>query len=69
MASQWRIGATQPTTYSPSQKHGFGFSIQNFRGAPLLNIAYATKEESERAEAAVRKALEHAVDVMSFNAI
>lgn len=69
MASRWQVGTTQAVTYSPSQRHGFGFSIQNARGAPLLNLSYTTEEEAKRAEALLRQALENAVDVMSFKEI
>jgi hypothetical protein len=65
--ARWKVGSTQPTTYSASLRYGYSFAIQNFRGAPLLNVTFATKEESEQAEAAVRKAIENAVDIMGYN--
>ncbi len=65
--ARWKVGETQPTTYGASRRYGFSFSIQTFRGAPLVTIAYETKEECEQAEAAVRKAIEKAVDIVGYN--
>ena len=65
--SRWKVGNTQPTTYSAAQRYGYSFAVQNIHGAPLLNVTFATKEESERAEAAVRKAIENAVDIMGYS--
>jgi hypothetical protein len=65
--ARWKVGKTQPTTYGASQSYGYSFAIQNFHGAPLLNVTFATKEESEKAEAAVRKAIENAVDIMGYS--
>jgi hypothetical protein len=67
MTARWNVGKTRPTTYSPSQGYGYGFSIQNFHGAPLLNITYAKEEDAKRAEASVRAAIENAVDIMGYN--
>jgi hypothetical protein len=64
---RWKVGATQATMYSPSQRHGFSFAVQNVHGAPLLNITYASESESKEAETAVRKAIEKAVDIMGYN--
>ena len=44
-------------------RHGFGFSIQDFRGLPLLSISYQTEREAKHAEAAIRKAIEQAIDI------
>jgi len=63
---RWKVGVTQQTMYGPGQRHGYGFLIQNAHGAPLLSITYATKEESERAEAVVRSAIANAVDIMGY---
>ena len=63
---RWIVGKTQPTNYGASQMHGHSFSIQDARGAPLLNIAYATEVESKQAEEVIRKAIENAVDVMGY---
>ena len=65
--ARWKVGNTQPTTYGASQRHGYSFAIQNFHGAPLLNVTFATKEECEQAEAVVRKAIENAVDIMGYS--
>ncbi len=65
--TQWKVGSTRPTSYGAAQRYGYGFAIQNFRGAPLLNITFATKEESQRAETAIRKATEDAVDIVGHN--
>lgn len=67
MGRRWKVGQTQPTTYGASQRYGFSFSVQNFQGAPLLNVTYATREECEEAEAAMRKALANAVDIMGYS--
>jgi hypothetical protein len=64
----WKVGATQPVIDGVGGRHGFGFSVQNFRGAPLLDIVFATEAESIAAEAAVRQAIESAVDIMSHSA-
>jgi len=58
-----KVGKTQPTMFGVGGRHGFGFSVQDLRGAPLLSISYATEEEAKEAEAIIRKALEKAVDV------
>ena len=65
--ARWKVGNTRPTTYGASQRYGYSFAIQNFHGAPLLNVTFATKEDSEQAEAAVRKAIENAVDIMGYS--
>jgi len=44
-------------------RHGFSFSIQDGRGAPIVTISYATEEQSKEAEAVVRKAIENAVNI------
>ena len=62
---QWQVGPTQSVRYGPPSNwnHGYGFSIQNQRGGPILSIAFATEVDSKEAEAAVRKALEKAVHI------
>lgn len=67
-AGELEVGATQPVIDGVGGRHGFGFSVQNFRGAPLLDIVFATEAESIAAEAAVRQAIESAVDIMSHSA-
>jgi hypothetical protein len=64
---RWKVGVTQATFYGSAQRHGYSFSIQTFHGAPLINITYETREECEQAEAAVRKAIETAVDIIGYN--
>jgi hypothetical protein len=59
----WKVGKTAATMFGIGGRLGHGFSIQDARGAPLVTISYATHEESEEAEAAVRKAIENAVDI------
>jgi hypothetical protein len=44
-------------------RHGFGFSVQDGRGAPIVTISYATEKEAKEAEAVIRKALENALDI------
>ncbi len=58
-----KVGKTQPTMFGVGGRHGFGFSVQDLRGAPLLTISYATEEEAKEAEAIIRKALENAIDI------
>ena len=65
---RWKVGATQPVLYSGAGRHGYGFSVQNFHGAPLLDITFATEAEAKEAEAAVRQAIENAVDLMGHSA-
>jgi hypothetical protein len=60
---QWKVGATQQTVSGPSRRYGFGFSIQDFRGAPLLTISYESEKEAKEAESTIREALETAIEV------
>ena len=75
---KWKVGQTQPASYHPKigfqqqvnvqmraslTESGYGFSIQNAHGAPLLNITFATEVEAKRAEESVRKFIEHVVDI------
>ncbi len=62
-SSLWRLGKTQPTL-GIGGRHGFGFSIQDGRGAPLLTIAYATEKEAKEAEEIVRKTIANAIDIV-----
>jgi hypothetical protein len=59
----WQVGTTQHTIYSPSMRHGYGFSITTARGAPLLTVVYSTEPEAKRAEELIRNAIENAVDI------
>jgi hypothetical protein len=61
--TRWKVGATEKTVSGRTWRHGFGFSIQDFRGLSLLSISYETEEEAKRAEWAIRKALEGAIDI------
>ena len=60
---RWKVGVVEPTEYGPSLTRGFGFSVQDAHGAPLLTLTYASEAEAERAHEAVRKAVEAAADV------
>jgi hypothetical protein len=59
----WKVGVTEKTVFGRTWRHGFGFSIQDFRGVPLFSISYETEKEAKRAELAIRKALEAAIDI------
>jgi hypothetical protein len=61
--NRWKVGETISTISGPSMVIGYGFSIQDFRGAPLLSISYKTQEEAKEAAAAIRMALEAAIDI------
>jgi uncharacterized protein YhjY with autotransporter beta-barrel domain len=67
--SRWKVGETLSVSYGASQHGGYGFSIQDARGAPLLNIAYKTQAESEQAEESIRQAIEGAVDIVSYSRV
>ena len=60
---QWNVSASQRTVSGRTWRHGFGFSILDFRGASLLSISYETEKEAKGAESAIRKALERAIDI------
>jgi hypothetical protein len=59
----WKVGATEKTVSGRTWRHGFGFSIQDFRGLPLLSISYETETEAKKAELAIRNALAAAIDI------
>ena len=59
----WTVGATEKTVSGRTWRHGFGFSIQDFRGIPLVSISYQTEKEAKQAESVIREALEGAIDV------
>jgi hypothetical protein len=61
--TRWKVGTTEKTVTGRTWRHGFGFSIQDFRGLSLLSISYETEKEAKQAESAIRKALEGAIDV------
>jgi hypothetical protein len=61
---EWKVSSTKPVMYGSGpvgQGSGYGFSIQDRRGAPLLSISFATAGDAEEAEVAVREALAKAV--------
>jgi hypothetical protein len=59
MAQKWKVGAVG------SIGNGYGFSIQNRYGAPLLSVTYQTQEEAERAHRAVIEAIGNPIDLQS----
>jgi len=59
----WKVGATERTVSGRTWRHGFGFSIRDFRGLALLSISYETEKEAKRAELAIRQAIERAIDI------
>jgi len=59
----WKVGATERTVSGRTWRHGFGFSIRDFRGLSLLSISYETEKEAKRAELAIREAIEGAIDI------
>jgi hypothetical protein len=56
-----KVGETMPMTFGVGGKHGYGFSVQNGYGAPLLSIVYATEDEARAAEEGIRAVLEKAI--------
>ena len=60
---RWKVSSTERTVSGRNWRHGFGFSIQDFRGLPMLSISYETEKEAKEAESAVRKAVEQAIDI------
>jgi hypothetical protein len=61
--TRWKVGATEKTVFSRAWRHGFGFSIQDYRGVPLFSISYETEDEAKQAELAMRRALKAAIDI------
>jgi hypothetical protein len=60
---RWQVGPTQPVTYGLGHDDGYGFSIQDQHGGPLLTITFTVKEDAVVAQAAVRAALARAVHI------
>jgi hypothetical protein len=60
---RWKVSTTEKTVSGRTWRHGFGFSIQDFRGLPILSISYETEKEAKQAESAIRQALERAIDI------
>jgi hypothetical protein len=51
------VGPTVQTT------NGYGFAIRNTHKGAITFIAFATREEAEKAEAEIREAIKNAVTV------
>jgi hypothetical protein len=65
---KWKVGPTQAVSYGTGpagEGSGYGFSIRERHGSPLLSVLYAAKEDAEIAEAVVRAALAKAVRIES----
>jgi hypothetical protein len=63
---EWEVGPTQAVIYGTGpagEGSGYGFSIRDRHGAPLLSVSYPNKEDAEVAEAVVRAALAKAVHI------
>jgi hypothetical protein len=58
---QWKVGPVAPAT------QGFSISVQNAHGKPLLTLVFATQDETEQAEDAMRDAIENAVYVVGHD--
>jgi hypothetical protein len=64
--SRWKVSNTQKAKYGPSGGHnGYGFRVETSNGAPLLLVSYDTEAEALEAEAAMRKIIQGAADVMA----
>ena len=61
--TSWKVSATDKTVSGRTWRHGFGFSIQDFRGLSILSISYESERAAREAELAVRKALQGAMDI------
>jgi hypothetical protein len=59
----WKVSATEKTVSGRTWRHGFGFSIQDFRGLSILSISYESERAAKEAESAIRKALQGAMDI------
>ena len=59
----WKVSATEKTVSGRIWRHGFGFSIQDFRGLSILSISYDSERAAREAETAIRKALQGATDI------
>ena len=59
----WKVSPTEKTVSGRTWRHGFGFSIKDFRGLSLLSISYETEREAKEAEAAIRRAIAGAIDI------
>ena len=61
--TSWKVSVTEKTVFGRMWRHGFGFSIQDYRGLPLFSISYETENEAKKAELAIRNALAAAIDI------
>jgi hypothetical protein len=61
--TSWKVSTTDKTVSGRTWRHGFGFSIQDFRGLPVLSISYESERAAREAESAVRKVLQGAMDI------
>jgi hypothetical protein len=59
----WKVSTTEKTVSGRTWRHGFGFSIKDFRGLSLLSISYETEREAKQAESAIRRAIAGAIDI------
>lgn len=62
--TRWNVGKTLETIFGAGGQIGYGFSIQNANGAPLLVLSYKDKPAAEEAEALIRKAVELAAEIL-----
>ena len=67
--ARWKVGPTQSVTFGPSHRYGFGFTVQDWRGAPTLAVSLETEQQAKEAEAATQKIIEAAIDVTSHGMI
>ena len=59
----WKVSTTGKTVSGRTWRHGFGFSILDFRGLSILSISYESERAAREAELAIRKALQGAMDI------
>ena len=60
----WKVSATQEVNYGRvPQDHGYGFSLMDGHGAPLVSFSFETKEDAKAAEYQMRAALEKVADI------
>lgn len=61
---KWKVGPTRPVIYGTGpvgEASGYGFSIRDRQGSPILSVSYATEVDAEAAETVLRVALAKAV--------
>jgi hypothetical protein len=60
----WKVGPVARTMTSlVGGTQGYGFSIQNARGAPMLSFTYPTEEEAERSRELVENAITNVTNI------